>query len=522
MHQLDANAKFGKKIIPNDPHEISANGRLLLSLVERMNLVIVNSTMKCHGTITRMKKVKNNVEESVLEYFLVCQNFYLMINSMIIDEERKYVLTKYTKKKCNSFITESDHNPLIIDIDVFWNSKIKPDRTEIFNLRNAECQDSFFRHTNNSDILTKCLINKDVRSGGRLWLKNLKYIIQTNFKKIRITNQKTSNADAEISRLIEQRRIGDEPQNKLIEQKISQKIYEKNRSIILEQVGGMVDMSSNLSRPRMWKIKQKVCPKKDVSYPVAKIDSNGDLITNKSELKILYANTYKDRLRHREIKPEYQILKQLKNGLFSMRVNLAKLRKSESWTQADLFKVTKQLKTSKAADPKGLVSELFKPGVAGSDLFQSVLLLCNKVKDECQIPAFMEWTNISSIYKSKGVKTDLNNDRGVFNIITVRSIIDNLMYNDYYDLIDQNMSDSNVGGRRQRNIRDNLFIVYGVMNYALRENLEVDMGLYDLEKCFDSMWYEETMNDLWDAGIQDEKFALIGKLNEKCNIQGVH
>ena len=90
--------------------------------------------------------------------------------------------------------------------------------------------------------------------------------------------------------------------------------------------------------------------------------------------------------------------------------------------------------------------------MAGSDLFQSVLLLCNKVKDECQIPAFMEWTNISSIYKSKGVKTDLNNDRGVFNIITVRSIIDNLMYNDYYDIIDQNMSDSNVGGRRQRNI----------------------------------------------------------------------
>ena len=26
------------------------------------------------------------------------------------------------------------------------------------------------------------------------------------------------------------------------------------------------------------------------------------------------------------------------------------------------------------------------------------------------------------------------------------------------------------------------------------------------------------MNDLWDAGIQDEKFALIGKINEKCNI----
>ena len=52
----------------------------------------------------------------------------------------------------------------------------------------------------------------------------------------------------------------------------------------------------------MWKIKQKVCPKTDGNYPIAKMDTNGDLITNKSELKCLYVKTYKERLRHREIK----------------------------------------------------------------------------------------------------------------------------------------------------------------------------------------------------------------------------
>ena len=24
------------------------------------------------------------------------------------------------------------------------------------------------------------------------------------------------------------------------------------------------------------------------------------------------------------------------------------------------------------------------------------------------------------------------------------------------------------------------------------------------------MWYQETMNDMWDVGIQDDKFALMG------------
>ena len=112
----------------------------------------------------------------------------------------------------------------------------------------------------------------------------------------------------------------------------------------------------------------------------------------------------------------------------------------------------------------------------------------------------------------------LSNDRGVFTVMTARSIMDNLVYNDYYETIDHSMSDSNVGGRKGRNIRDNLFVVYGIINYALQEKIELDVNLYDLEKCFDSMWYEETMNDLWDAGIQNDKFAMIAKMNDKCDI----
>ena len=76
----------------------------------------------------------------------------------------------------------------------------------------------------------------------------------------------------------------------------------------------------------------------------------------------------------------------------------------------------KHLKTKKAADPKGLVNELFKPGVAGTDLQRSILMLCNYMKAQCEVPAFLEMTNITSIFKNKGSKSDLNNDRGVFNV----------------------------------------------------------------------------------------------------------
>ena len=46
----------------------------------------------------------------------------------------------------------------------------------------------------------------------------------------------------------------------------------------------------------------------------------------------------------------------------------------------------------------------------------------------------------------------------------------------------------------------------------------LDIQGYDVVKCFDEMWFEETMKDLWDVQIQDDRFSLISKLDEKCRI----
>ena len=54
--ELDANSKIGTKYILSDPHQISANGQLLMDIVHRNGLIVVNSTSKCFGTITRVRK----------------------------------------------------------------------------------------------------------------------------------------------------------------------------------------------------------------------------------------------------------------------------------------------------------------------------------------------------------------------------------------------------------------------------------------------------------------------------------
>ena len=96
--ELDANSKITMENLASDPHHISGNGQLLMEVVNRNSLIVVNSTSKCFGTITRLRKTKHSDEKSAIDFFIVCQRFFKLIISLEIDEERKFILTKYSTR----------------------------------------------------------------------------------------------------------------------------------------------------------------------------------------------------------------------------------------------------------------------------------------------------------------------------------------------------------------------------------------------------------------------------------------
>ena len=112
----------------------------------------------------------------------------------------------------------------------------------------------------------------------------------------------------------------------------------------------------------------------------------------------------------------------------------------------------------------GHIHELFKYG--GKDLKNSLLKMFNRIKDCQEYPDIFKPSNITSLYKKKGGKANLDNDRGIFNVVKIRSILDRLIYNDQYNTIDSNMSSSNIGGRKKRNIRDHLFVIDVILYIA--------------------------------------------------------
>jgi hypothetical protein len=263
-------------------------------------------------------------------------------------------------------------------------------------------------------------------------------------------------------------------------------------------------------------LKKKLAPKNTIDPPAAKIDKFGNLVTDKKGLEELYLETYKDRLKPNEIADGLEDLKSLKEYLFQLRLKYASQQISDDWSYSDLEKVLKSLKNGKSRDPHGHIYELYKYG--GLALKYSLLKLSNLVKRKQTYPEILQPSNISSFYKKRGSRVDLNNDCGVFNVVKVRSIIDKLVYNDSYDKVDKSMSCSNLGARKKRNIRDHLFVINAVLNDVTKRKKNVDIEIMDIAKCFDKMWFEETGNDIFKAWITDDKFVLLANSNLKCQV----
>ena len=267
----------------------------------------------------------------------------------------------------------------------------------------------------------------------------------------------------------------------------------------------------------MSEIKKKLCPRPN-DPPMAKRDTSGNLVTSPENLKSLYLETYKHRLRHRLMKHDFEDIFYLKNELWKYRLTHLKKVVTGPWTENQLDKVIKSLKNNQTRDPLGIINELFKPGVIGVQLKMSTLDLMNNIKQNMEIPRQLQMSNITTIYKQKGSRLEMSNDRGIFVLTVLRKILDKLTYLDKYPDIDLSMSGSNIGARKNRNIRDHLFIIHGVIKSALEEKECLDIQVYDLEQAFDALWLEDCLNDLYDSlpdKARNDKLALVYQTNVK-------
>ena len=111
----------------------------------------------------------------------------------------------------------------------------------------------------------------------------------------------------------------------------------------------------------------------------------------------------------------------------------------------------------------------------------------------------------------------MTSDRGIHLLTILRKILDKLTYMDKYPELDMYMSDSNIGGRKKKNIINHLFIIHGVINNVIQSKDKcIDITIYDIIQAFDSLFLIDCLNDLYDtlpSSSRDDKLALIYETN---------
>ena len=238
-------------------------------------------------------------------------------------------------------------------------------------------------------------------------------------------------------------------------EKITKLVSEENRDRIMEQFEHLDQTDDNINMG-IWKVKNKHFPKKTASVPSAKADINGRLVSDPNGLKNLYLDTFTHRLRQRPIKEKYSKLFELQKEVLDRRLIITSENKSPDWSEIDVIEVLKSLKNGKSRDPLGMCNEIFKPPVAGADLVTSLTIMMNKIKS------------------------------------------------------DENLSDSNVGARKRKNIRNNSFIINGIINDTVSSKSKtIDLAILDYKQCFDALSVEICTNDMYNVGVTSDHLNLI-------------
>ena len=244
----------------------------------------------------------------------------------------------------------------------------------------------------------------------------------------------------------------------------------------------------------------------------------GKVITNTNDKKNITINNFEHRMKKRGVKKEVADLIETEKLLFNKRIIKAQNNPSPPFTITELNKVLKSLKNRKCKDPDNFVYDLFKDGVAGSDLRESVLMLVNKMKVQMTIPEDLRTANITIIHK-KGNKVDLNNWRGIFVTSVVRGILMKLIYERTYNIIEKNMTDAQIGARKNKGVRNHLFvlnaIICDVMSSKKKES--IDINIMDFKQMFDTEELPGVLNAFYDSGVKNDILGLLNEANKDVN-----
>ena len=102
----------------------------------------------------------------------------------------------------------------------------------------------------------------------------------------------------------------------------------------------------------------------------------------------------------------------------------------------------------------------------------------------------------------------------------LRIILLKLIHERTYPIINKNMSDGQIGARRNRSVRNHLFVLNSVLSDVMSSTKKepIDIQIMNYKQMFDAVELETVLNAYYESGVNDDLFALINEANETNTI----
>ena len=270
---------------------------------------------------------------------------------------------------------------------------------------------------------------------------------------------------------------------------------------------------------RFWDFVSKMKPNNQREQEqIAMENERGELIENAEEIKNLYKNHYLKLLTTKVANTEEERTAEKRiEEITQNREILAKCQYIKRVEQKELEVVRMKLKNKKASVLQGWKYEYLKYG-GGEDLINSIVEMMNEIMEVRIIPKEWRDVKIKSIYKKKGKKQQLANQRGLFITSIIAKVLEKIIYNRNIGIIDSNLSPYQSGGRKEHSTIDNLFIFQAAIDYYRYIEQDLYLIVIDAEKCFDKLWLDDCCNELYQKGMNAAELQIIRMMNQNSEV----
>ena len=513
---MDANAKIG---LLNET--VSRNGKHLLDIVKKHRLTVMNCTDKCEGRITR-QNTANKDEVSAIDYIIANETVEKWITGMIIDEDG---LIKVKGKK------ESDHNTISIKIEIQNIDKIKPIKNIGWNLKAPEEKWNQFEENlkNRYKKATNIIMdeNCDIEERYNKWFHELDSAARESIGKntYKLTNKKKMTKERRelqedkktIKKLLDKEKDKDKRFHLVKRYKELQK--DTHELITKEQVketeAKLERIVNDKTGNTFWKEKKKI--RRDPVLELLTVkDENGVRQYTPDDIKETTARYYENLYAKKDF-PHHPYHDDVINN--NNRNMTEKQYDSEYYNQVPtLQEITKVIETKKnGKSTPDLKNEMLKR--TGETMTHFIYPLIKAIWKNEEIPSRWNTGAITSIWKGKGDRENLSNQRGITTSSAIGTIVDTLIDNRISRVVP--FTEAQGGGKRGSMTCDHLFILRAMIHISQKQKRQTFVTYFDVQKAYDNVDNQDMLNIIWEKGLKGKTWRILKNLNEglKANIK---